>query len=480
VAPHGDPPTEWSETRNVRWKVAVPGRGHATPIVWGDRVYVLTAIKSGGEAPAPATSEPPKPPPPPSAPTEPPAPPPGASKAPLQTGLFSSATASLQDPPPGGERPQGEGRGDRPPRGEGQRRGDGPPDGERPPRGEGRRGPRGEAPTDKYSFVVLALDRATGKTLWQQTAREVVPHEGHHPDATFASASPVTDGQVLIAHFGSTGVFAYDLAGKLLWEKDLGDMQVRRGFGEGSSPALHGDTVVINWDHEGDSFIIALDKRTGAERWKKERDEDTTWSTPLVVEVAGRPQVVVNASNRVRAYDLASGDVVWECGGQTPNAIPSPVFGQGLLIAMSGFRGNAIRAIRIAEAKGDVTDGPAVAWSYNEDTPYVPSPLLYGPDLYFLKHTNGILSCFEAATGEPRYAKQRLEGIENVYASPVGAAGRVYIAGREGATLVLKQGPALEVLARNTLEDGFDASPAIAGRDLFLRGRQALYCLAVQ
>ena len=220
-APDGAPPLTWSETENVRWKVAVPGRGHASPIVWGDRVYVLTAV-----------------------PVE----------------------AEQTEPDPSAE--------------------------------AGRR--RGVAPSGPIQWTVMAFDRGSGEVVWKRVAREATPHEGTHTDGTWASSSAATDGEVLLAHFGSHGLYAYDLAGEALWSVDLGDMQTRRGFGEGSSPALAGDTVVVNWDHEGQSFVVALDKKTGRELWRRERDEITSWSTPLVVEHDGRAQVVISATGKVR------------------------------------------------------------------------------------------------------------------------------------------------------------------------------------
>jgi outer membrane protein assembly factor BamB len=398
VAPHGDPPVAWSETSNLRYKVAIPGQGHASPVVWGDRIYLLTAVDA-------------------------------------------------EEPPVRRAEAAGE-------------------------------APRGVAPDRDLRFVVVALDRATGRVDWERTAIRARPHEGTHTDGSWAAASALTDGARVWAFFGSRGIYCYDRDGSLLWRRDLGDMETRLGFGEGASPALAGDTLVVNWDHEGASFIVALDAATGEERWRAPRDEPTSWSTPLVVEVEGRRQAVVNATGRVRAYDLATGAVVWEVGGMTVNAIPSPVSAEGLLFVTSGFRGNALKAIRLAGARGDLAGTPAEVWSYDRDTPYVPSPLLYDGVLYILKHNTGVLTALDARTGKPLYGPERLAGIEGVYASPVGAAGRVYVVGRNGATAVLKAGPEPTVLAVNRLDDRFDASPAIAGRELYLRGRRHLYALA--
>jgi outer membrane protein assembly factor BamB len=266
--------------------------------------------------------------------------------------------------------------------------------------------------------------------------------------------------------------------GKLLWQTDVGDMQTLHGHGEGSSPALQGDTLVVNWDHEGDSFVIAFDKRSGKQRWKAARDEGTSWSTPLVVEQAGKPQVIIAATNRVRAYDLANGNVIWECGGLSGNVVASPVAGDGLVYVANSYEAREMLAIRLAGAKGDITHTNAVVWRRHRDTPYVPSPLLYGDKLYFLRHYQGYLTCVNAKTGESLFGLQRLPGIGNVYASPVGAADRVYIVDRNGTAVVIKRGAKLELLARNRLDDSFSASPAVAGNELYLRGERNLYCIA--
>jgi outer membrane protein assembly factor BamB len=417
LAPDGDPPVSWSETTNLHWKVALPGFGTSTPIIWGDHVFIVSALVSGSAAPA--------------------APAPSAA-----------APASA---------------------------------GQRPRRGGGSGGGGGgfgiEQPRTTYRFLVLAYECDTGKLLWQQTACEEVPHEGHHRDHGFASASPVTDGERVYAWFGSRGLYCYDFAGRLQWQKRFGRMETRNSFGEGSSPALHGDTLVILWDHEGEDFIAALDKRTGKELWRQSRDEPTGWTTPLVVTHEGRTEVVVSGTTRIRSYELASGRPLWECAGMTANAIPSAVAGPGLAYFISGFRGSALLAIKLGRS-GDLSDSDAIAWRHHRNTPYVPSPLLYDGLLYFFSGNNAALSCFDARTGQPHYEAQRLEGIYGMYASPVGVAGRVYLAGRDGQCAVLKHGPKLEVLSRPVLEDKFDASPAVAGRQLFLRGHRNLYCLA--
>jgi outer membrane protein assembly factor BamB len=395
VSPTARPPMEWSESKNVRWKVELPGRGSSTPVIWGDHVFVLTAAPVGVELAASHDS----------------------------------------------------------------------------------RGTRGQIVP--HRMMVLAFDRKTGKTVWERVAREQAPHEGYHQQfGTWASSSAVTDGEVVIASFESRGIYAYDMNGKPLWEVDLGDKQMRNQFGEGATPALFKDRLVVVWDHQGESFIAALDKRTGKEIWRKAREEVDSWGTPLVVETGGKPQAVTGAMNRIRSYDLATGDLVWESAGLTANPIPSPVYSDGLVILMSGYRGNSLKAVRLADARGDITNTPAVVWTFDRDTPYVPSPLLYDNILYFLKGNTGVLSAFDAKSGEPHYQLQRIEGVPNVFASPVGADGRVIVLGQDGSAAVLKHGPAYEVLATNKLDDRFDASPALVGNELYLRGYRYLYCVA--
>jgi outer membrane protein assembly factor BamB len=330
-------------------------------------------------------------------------------------------------------------------------------------------------PADRpQEFVLLAVGRNDGRVRWQRTLRTELPHEGTHADGSFAGGSALTDGARVYAFFGSRGLYALDLAGKLLWQKDLGRMQTRNAFGEGSTPALHDGTLVVNWDHEGEDFIAAYDARTGEERWRRRRDEPTGWSTPHVVVHQDRAQVVVGGTQRLRSYDLATGEPVWDAPGLTANVIPTPVSAHGVVYATSGFRGNALRAIRLADARGAVEGPPGLAWSYDRDTPYVPSPLLYRDALYFLKSNSGVLTCLDARSGEQRYL-ERLEALPNVYASPVAADGRIYVVGREGTAVVLAAGPVPKRLATNTLDDRFDASPALVDEELYLRGARSLY-----
>jgi outer membrane protein assembly factor BamB len=333
--------------------------------------------------------------------------------------------------------------------------------------------------TVPYRFNVVCLDRRTGALLWERTVREEIPHEGHHPSGTLASYSPVTDGEQVWASFGSRGLHCFDLDGNKKWSVDLVKMTTRRHFGEGSSPALAGDAIVVVMDHEGDSKIAAFNKDTGALLWEQKRDEVTAWATPLVVDVAGEAQVVTAATSLIRSYDAATGDLIWQCAGLTTNVIPTPVTAFGNVYCMSGYRGYALLAIKLGQT-GDLTGSDAIAWQIDKGTPYVASPLLYGNRIYFTAERRAKLSCYDAQTGKPLFTNQQLEGMNTIYASPVGAADRVYIADRDGTTTVINAADKLEVLAVNTLNDGFDASPIILGDELYLKGKTHLYCIAKQ
>jgi len=405
VAPKGNPPLTWSENKNIKWKVKVPGQGISSPVIWGDRIFFLTAIETD------------------------------------KKGLPTAQSAA-----------QGGG-------------------GRRPFHG-------GRPPKNIYKFDLVCLDRKTGKLFWQKTAREELPHDGHHSNyGGFASYSPVTDGKYVWASFGSRGVHCYDTDGNHKWSRDLGKMRKKMMFGEGSSLALAGDAVIVVIDHEDDSFIYALNKQTGDTIWKKERDEASSWATPLPVDVKGKMEVVTSATNFVRSYDVKTGVLIWQCSGQTGNVVPSPVVGFGKVFCASGFRGSALQAIELGRT-GDLSGSDAITWQVNEATPYVPSPLLYGDKIYVCSVNRAVISCYQAETGKANFVEQRLEGMGEIFASPVGAADRVYFVGRNGKTQVIKLSEKLQVLATNTLDDKFDCSPAVVGDELFLKGKEYLYCIA--
>lgn len=368
------PPTKWSDTKNVKWKVRIPGRGSGSPVIWADRVFVTTAVPADGDQAA------------------------NAQQPSLQGGQSS--------------RQQGQRKGGR------------------------RRKSRGSAQLQNLQFKVLCFDRTNGEKLWEQTATAAKPHQGTHSTNGFASASPCTDGEHLYAHFGSRGLFCFTLDGTLKWKRDdLGKMDTRNSFGEGSSPTIAGDRIIVPWDHEGQSSLFALDKRTGATIWNTKRDEPTCWATPLIIEHAGEKQIVMNGENYARSYDLETGNELWRCSGQTQRPVASAVAANGLVFVGSGFRGSFLAAFRPA-GNGDIRGTKNVVWTINRDTPDIASLLLSSGRLYFYKGKSGVLTCVDAATGKPHYDASRIPGLNSIYASPIAAGGHVYLTGRSGTTVV--------------------------------------------
>ena len=400
VAPQADPPVTWGETENLRWKVPIEGKGWATPIIWGDRIFLLTSIELDKEMPVPD--------------------------------LIPDGTPNINEHPQvvGKWKPQ--------------------------------------------KFAIVCLDRITGNQVWRRVVHEAMPHQGHHNKGGFASASPVTDGEHLYSYFGSQGLYCHDLDGKLVWKKNLGPQAIEDSLGEGSSPALFGNTLVIVVDQEAQSYVVAIDKRSGKEIWRQERDEGSNWSTPRIFTHAGRHQVAINGAT-VRTYDLATGELLWECGGHTAGAIPMPAVGGGLVFTASGWRKDVLQAIRLGQ-RGDLTGSENVIWSLNRGTPYVPCPMLWGEEIYLLEDQS-FFSCYNAADGM-RHFKQRLPGSGLKFsASPVGAADRIYLLSEGGKTIVVQRGTEIEVLAVNQLDgETFYASPAIAGDAIYLRGDKHLFC----
>jgi outer membrane protein assembly factor BamB len=303
------------------------------------------------------------------------------------------------------------------------------------------------------------------------------PEEGTHEFGSWASNSPCTDGQYIYAYFGSRGIYCLDFKGNIIWQKDFGQQNKHMNFGEGDSPYLHKDRVFVQWDHNGESFMAALDKNSGKEIWRSKRDEVSSWSTPLAIEVNGKIQVVTNATNQIRTYDYETGEILWTGTGMTRNAIPCPVFTDGILYLMSGFRGSALQAIDPAKAKGDITGTGAILWTYNQDTPYTPSPLLMNGRLYFLRANNGFMTCLDAKSGKVIYSSQKTEGISQLFSSPTGVGDRIYMVSKNRA-LVLKAGDTFQILASHSLEDDFIASPVIVDDELLLRGFHYLYCFS--
>ncbi len=332
-----------------------------------------------------------------------------------------------------------------------------------------------KAPDRFYHFEVQSFARETGKRLWTRSVKQAVPHEGHHATHSYAGGSPATDGTRIYASFGSFGVYALDLSGKILWSRDLGHLHTRLGWGEAVTPVVSGDSVVLNWDQEADSSLIVLDAATGKTRWEAKRNEKSTWCTPLIVKHKDQSQVIVNGTNRVRSYDLADGKLVWEVEGMTANPIPSPVAEAGVVYVMSGYRGSSAMAISL-DAMGNAEN--KVLWKHAKGTPYVPSPLLYDGKLYFTHVNSTMLSILDARSGKPLLEGERLSGVSSFYSSPALANNRIYMVDRNGTTLVLSAEGKPKILATNRLSDRVDASPAISGDILFLRGEKYLHAIA--
>jgi len=421
VADNATPPTEWSSTKNVKWKVRIPGQGSGSPVIWEDKVYVVSGVPASTERPQAARQS-------------------TATPVPNQQ-------SERQRRQSGSSRSRG-------------------------------RGGRGGAPLQMLKFTVFCFDRATGKELWKQVAAEAKPHEATHSTNNFAAASPCTDGQHLYASFGSRGLYCYTMDGKLTWKRDdLEKMSTRNSFGEGSSPTLVDDRIIVPWDHEGQSSISALDKLTGETIWMTPRDEPTCWATPLVIEHDGRKQVVMNGQTNARSYDLETGKELWRCGGQTERPVASAVADGGLVFIGSGHKGSFLGAFR-PSGRGDIEGTDDVVWTIGRYTPDIASPLLSSGRLYFHKAKSGVLTCVDAATGKPLFGATRVPGLDTIYASPIAAAGHVYLTARNGTTVVIKDSDTFEIVATNSVGETVDATPAPVDDELFIRGAQHLFCIS--
>ena len=389
----GDAPLTWDDTRNVRWKLAIPGRGHSTPVIAGDRLFLTTAIPTGKVVRPPARS----------------------------------------------------------------RAGGGADDGL------------------EHRFEVIAVDRRSGSVAWQRTATVATPHEGYHRVyGSFASNSPVTDGKRVYAFFGSRGLYAYDLDGTLVWQKDFGvKMRMDMAFGEGTPLTLHDNRLLLHFDHLDLGFLVMLDPVTGREIWRVKRTEPYNWAAPYVALHNGRRQIVMSGLT-VRGYDFETGRLLWEAAGLGENTIPQPVQHNDLVFAMSGHTVRYLMAIRLGRT-GTLTGTEAIVWSTSRGASYTPSPLLHDNRLYVLTDS-GLLSNFNATTGVPLYQQRRLPKPYNFKASPVGANGKIYLASEDEDIIVTAMGDEFKVLATNTMTgQSFIASPVIADGNIYLRSRTHLF-----
>lgn len=400
VAPQADPPLRLNPTTNLRWQVPIDGFGHGTPIVWGDFVFLQTAVELDRKLPVPD--------------------------------VIPKGTPNIKVNPD-----------------------------------------ESIVSWKAQRFEFLCLDRKTGKVLWRRKVFEGMPHQGHHFKGSFASQSPVTDGQKVYAYFGSYGFYCFDFSGKLIWKHDPRPQAMEAGLGEGSSPAIQGDKLILVVDQESQSYIVAIDKNSGKEIWRRNRDEPSNWSTPRIFEHQGRHQVLVNGVI-LRSYDLETGQELWTCGGHTASAIPMPSVGHGMVFNASGWSKDFLQAIKLGR-RGDLTGSDQVAWSLNRGSPYVPCPMLWGKELYVLEDSN-FFSCYNALNGRRHY-KFRARGKPLEFsASPVGAGDRIYLLSEGGTLVVIKRGTEAKVLAISQIDEKFFASPAIVGNEIFLRGHKSLYC----
>ena len=393
-------PSEWTATRNIKWKAAIPGRGHSSPIVWGNRIFLTTAIE--GEVV------------------------PGAKAVKHMDGDKEFVH------------------------------------------------PDSVGANRKHQFQVICLDRKTGKILWTQTAFEGTPYDDRHRKSSYAASTPATDGSSVYAFFGTEGLYAYDMSGKLLWKADLGKLGTV-GMGTGTSPILFKNNVIVQCDEESgaSSFIVGIDKKTGKELWRTPRKVQVSWSTPLLVQTASRAELITSGTEFVIAYDPETGKELWRHKGVESNAIPSPVANRDLVFVSAGFPAKIAMAIKLG-GNGDLAE--EVVWKYAKGTAYVPSPILYGDYLY-LTSDRGVLTCLDAKTGEVKYEGGRVPVPASFTASPVAFDGKILLTSEDGDTFVVKAGPKHEIIGTNTVGEPVYASPAVADGHIFIRGERNLYCI---
>ena len=395
-------PIEWTPTKNIKWKTAIDGRGHSSPIVWGNKIFLTTAVE--GEVV------------------------PGAK-----------AVTHMNE-------------------------------------GQVFLHPDSVGADHKHTFKVMALDRNTGKILWETVAWQGTPYDNRHRKSSYASSTPATDGKLVYAFFGTEGLYAYDYNGKLAWKAQLGNLGTV-GMGTGTSPILFENLVIVQCDEENgeSSFIVALDKKTGKEVWRTPRKVQVSWATPILVRTAKRPELITSGTEFVISYDPATGKELWRHKGVESNAIPSPVANSDMVFLVAGFPAKIAMAIKLG-GSGDLTGTPNVPWTYAKGTAYVPSPILYGDYLY-LTTDRGILTCIDAKTGEVKYEGGRIPIPATFTASPVAFDGKILMTSEDGDTFIVKAGPKHEILGTNSVGEAVYASPAIADGRIFIRGEKNLYCI---
>ncbi len=402
-------PEQWDAktAKNIRWRAEIPGLAHACPIVWGDKLFVTSAISSRADAT-------------------------------IKPGLYGDGDASKD--------------------------------------------------MTVHKFVVYCLDKHTGKILWERIAHEGVPRSKRHIKATYNNCTPATDGQRVIAHFGAEGLFAFNLDGKPLWKKTLGDLNVgayddpEYEWGPASSPIIWDGKVILQCDTSELDYLLAVDAETGETVWTTQRDELPGWGTPTVFPHTRRPELITNGSNFIMGYDPKTGKELWRLGGSSQITAPTPIFADDLLVVCSGRRPQApIFTIR-AGATGDITlptgetANRFVAWSKTKRGPYMPTPIIYRGLLYTLQN-QGFLTCYDLRSGEQHYRKRLPHGGAGFSASPVAADGKLYLPSEDGDVFIIKAGRTYEVLATPSMGEVLMASPAISDGTIFLRGQRHLFAV---
>lgn len=398
-------PTEWSDKKNIAWKTAIPGRGRSSPVIWGNRIFLTTAIE--GEVI------------------------PGAKAVDHVLG------------------------------------------------GQPFKHPDSVGGDRKHTFKVMCLDRDSGKVLWEQTAYEGRVYDDRHKRGAYAAPTMVTDGRYVYAWFGSEGLYCYDFNGKQIWNQSFGGIATV-GMGVGTSPVLHENLVILQCDEDGGekSFIVAVDKKTGKTAWKVARQVEASWSTPVIVQAAGRTELITNGNQFIISYDPATGKELWRTKGVESNAIHTPLIGDGMVYVTAGYPAKRVLAIKLG-GNGDITNTPNVAWKYEKGTAYVATPILYGGYLYLISD-KGILTCLDAKTGAVKYEGGRVPVPASFMSSPIAFDGKILISSEDGDTFVVKAGPVHEIIRSNPLNEAIFATPSLAAGKIFIRGEKHLYCISNQ
>jgi outer membrane protein assembly factor BamB len=405
-------PERWSETENVLWRVDVPGRAWSSPVVWGDHIFVTTAINANDPA------QPLKPVP-------------------------SYTARSLGGPMTGADIAR---------------------------------------TTDQFKWMVYDFDLKTGKVRWQRTVHAVVPDQPVHQKNTYASETPVTDGERVYAYFANVGLFAFDMNGKPVWSRAMDALETRMGWGSAASPVVDRGRVYIVNDNDEQSFMAAFDARTGDQIWRVPRDEGTNWTTPYVWVNDLRTEIVTTGTRKARSYDV-NGKLLWELAGLTSIHVPTPFARDGLLYVSSGYVTDPkkpVYAIRPG-ASGDITPkegaprDPHIVWSSETLGSFHPSALVVG-DYYYTLLDRGFLTANDAKTGREVYGRQRVSAESSAFtASPWSYNGRIFALSEDGDTFVIQAGPEFKVLGKNPLNEMTLATPAVAGGSLIVRTASKLY-----